>query len=361
MEDKSHEESDSNLSIFNESFTVEEVLKKNQNESSDPKILKFQERFLKRKRRVLTEEEKKERIQKNIERYCKRNDEMLLLLEKINAGETTHKNINRMMRLLAIDLSDTKKLINKKALIVNQKREIFNRLLNFTYEDYQYFWYQLTDGKFKKGKAQLIKSSNISKAKEILKQIEEKNKNANNISNNKNENDINNNVDNNNNGDNNNDDNNEKNEEKNKKKDNRTVKEIIQAATLRDIENERMDKEFFENSDISSDNSLSSSLEDSEDDDEINSNSKYSNKDSNKEKEDKELKAQKEKEEKEKKEKEEKLRKEKEEREKAEKEKKEKEEREKKEKEEREKKEREEREKKMKILMEDEDEIDIFN
>ena len=57
-----------------------------------------------------------------------------------------------MMRLLAIDLSDTKKLINKKALIVNQKREIFNRLLNFTYEDYQYFWYQLTDGKFKKGK-----------------------------------------------------------------------------------------------------------------------------------------------------------------------------------------------------------------
>ena len=353
MEDnKNLEESDSNLSFFNESFSVEEVLKKNQNESSDPKILRFAERFLKKKRRVLTEEEKKERIQKNIDRYCKRNEEMLSLLEKIDSGETTHKNINRMMRLLAIDLSDTKKLINKKALIHNQKKEIFNRLLEFTYADYQYFWYQLTDGKFKKGKAQLIKSSNISKAKEILRQIEEKNKN--NINNNQNENNINNNVDNNN-ADNNNSNNvDKKNEEENNKKiDTRTVKEIIQAATLRDIENERMDKEFFENSDISSEDSLSSSLEDSEEEDEINSNSKSSNKDSNKEKEDKELKAKKEKEEKEKKEKEEK--------EKAEREKKEREEREKKEKEEREKKEKEERERKLKMLMEDEDEIDIFN
>ena len=337
MEDnKNIEERDSNHSFFNESFSVEEVLKKNQNESSDPKILRFAERFLKKKRRVLTEEEKKERIQKNIDRYCKRNEEMLSLLEKIDSGETTHKNINRTMRLLPIDLSDTRKLINKKALIYNQKREIFNRLLEFTYEDYQYFWYQLTDGKFKKGKAQLIKSSNISKAKEILRQIEEKNKN--NINNNQNENNINNNVDNNN-ADNNNSNNVDKKneEENNKKKDTRTVKEIIQAATLRDIENERMDKEFFENSDISSEDSLSSSLEDSEDDDEINSNSKSSNKDSNKEKEDKELKAKKEKEEKEKKEKEEK------------------------EKAEREKKEKEERERKLKMLMEDEDEIDIFN
>ena len=357
MEDKNLGESDSNLSFFNESFSVEEVLKKNQNESSDQKILKFEEKFLKKKRRVLTEEEKMERIQKNIDRYCKRNEEMLSLLEKIDAGEITHKNINRMMRLLAIDLSDTKKLINKKALIVNQKREIFNRLLEFTYEDYQYFWYQLTEGKFKKGKAQLIKSSNISKAKEILRQIEEKNKNKNNINNNnneneKNENNINNNLDNNaENGGNNNKINEE---EKNKKKDNRTVKEIIQAATLRDIENERMDQEFFENSDISSEDSLSSSLEDSEDDDDIISNSKSSNKENNKEKEeDKELKA--------KKEQEEKLRKEKEEKDKKEKEQREKAEKLRKEKEERERKEKEEKERKLKMLMDDEDEIDIFN
>ena len=62
------------------------------------------------------------------------NNEMLELLEKINSNETTHKNINRMMRLLAADLSDTKKLINQKSLIYNQKKEIFNRLLNFTFE-----------------------------------------------------------------------------------------------------------------------------------------------------------------------------------------------------------------------------------
>ena len=42
---------------------------------------------------------------------------MLELLAKINSNETTHKNINRMMRLLAADLSDTKKLINQKSLI----------------------------------------------------------------------------------------------------------------------------------------------------------------------------------------------------------------------------------------------------
>ena len=99
---------------------------------------------------------------------------MLELLEKINSNEPTHKNINRMMRLLAADLSDTKKLINQKSLIYNQKKEIFNRLLNFTFEEYQFFWYKLTDGKVKKGNAQLIKTSNISIAKEIIKELEEK-------------------------------------------------------------------------------------------------------------------------------------------------------------------------------------------
>ena len=182
MESNNHEESDSNMSVFNESFEVEELLKQNnENDSSkdkeqaseNQKILKFEEKFLKKKRRVLTEEEKKERLQKNISRYCKRNEEMLVLFQKIDEGETTRKNINRMMRLLAIDLSETKKLINKRGLLYNQKKEIFNRLLNFTFEEYQYFWFKLTDGKCKKGKAQLIKSSNISKAKEILRELEE--------------------------------------------------------------------------------------------------------------------------------------------------------------------------------------------
>ena len=364
MEEKSKGESSSEdgMSIFNESFNVEESENENEkkdsrdaqkdenNPSENDKILKCQEIFLGKKRKVLTEEEKKERTKKIIDRYCKRNDEMLKLLEKINSNEITHKNINRMMRLLAIDLSDTKKLINKKSMLHNQKKEIFQNLLNFTFQEYQYFWFQLTNGKSKKGSAQLIKSNNISMAKQILKELQEKKIKFDNDNNS------------NNNGE-------EKSEEKkNKDKDNpevkpkkeRTVKEMIQAADLRDIENKKLD-EFFENeSAISSDESISSSISESDDDGDIDgddnniSNSK-SSKESKKEK-DKEKNKEKEKEEKikkelnEKKEKEMKLKKEMEE-----KARKEKEEKARKEKEEKEKKE------KMKILMEDEDEIDIFN
>ena len=391
MEEKSKGESSSEdgMSIFNESFNVEESENENEkkdsrdaqkdenNPSENDKILKCQEIFLGKKRKVLTEEEKKERTKKIIDRYCKRNDEMLKLLEKINSNEITHKNINRMMRLLAIDLSDTKKLINKKSMLHNQKKEIFQNLLNFTFQEYQYFWFKLTNGKSKKGSAQLIKSNNISMAKQILKELQEKKIKFDN--------------DNNNNSNNNNGE--EKNEEKNNKdKDNpevkpkkeRTVKEMIQAADLRDIENKKLD-EFFENeSAISSDESISSSISESDDDGDIDgddnniSNSKSSkeskkekDKEKNKEKEKeekikKELNEKKEKEMKLKKEMEEKARKEKEEKarkEKEEKARKEKEEKARKEKEEKARKEKEEKEKKekMKILMEDEDEIDIFN
>ena len=340
MEEKSSNDSSSHMSIFDESINEEENIK-NENENNkkevvekeEEKILKFQEKFLAKKRKALSEEEKKERIEKTISRYCKRNDEMIQLLEKINNDETTHKNINRMMRLLAIDLSDTKKLINRRALIFNQKKEIFQRLLNLTFEEYQLFWYKLTDGKLKKGNAQHIKSSNISKAKEIIKSLEEK----------KNENEIN------------------KNDEEEKKKENsinsknkKTIKEIIQAADLRDIETEKFNEEILgTDNDISSDDSLSSSSSDFDEDNDNNSKN-IDNK--NKEKEDKERK---EKEEKERKEKEEKERKEKEE-----KERKEKEEKERKDKEEKERKEKEEKENKEKVLkqtMEEKDEIDIFN
>ena len=377
MEEKSKGESSSEdgMSIFNESFPCEESENENEkkeshdaqkdenNPSENDKILKCQEIFLGKKRKVLTEEEKKERTKKIIDRYCKRNDEMLKLLEKINSNEITHKNINRMMRLLAIDLSDTKKLINKKSMLHNQKKEIFQNLLNFTFQEYQYFWFQLTNGKSKKGSAQLIKSNNISRAKQILKELQEKKIKFDNDNNS------------NNNGE-------EKSEEKkNKDKDNpevkpkkeRTVKEMIQAADLRDIENKKLD-EFFENeSAISSDESISSSISESDDDgdgdgDDNNiSNSKSSkeskkdkDKEKNKEKE-KEREKQKEKEEKifnEKKEKEMKIKKEMEE-----KARKEKEEKARREKEEKARKEKEEKEKKekMKKIMEDEDEIDIFN
>ena len=97
------EESSSHESIFNDDSSE----KKEEEKDNGNKIENL---FLgEKKRRELTEEEKAERIKKNIERYCKRNERMLELLEKINNNETTRKNINEMMRLLAIDLSDTKK------------------------------------------------------------------------------------------------------------------------------------------------------------------------------------------------------------------------------------------------------------
>ena len=331
--DNNKKSSISHRSIFNESINIDKndnpnkdnnaIDNKNNEHSENQKILKFFERFLGKKRKILTEEEKKERIQKNKKRYCQRNNEMLVLLEKINSNETTHKNIKRVMRLLSADLYDTKKLINQKSLISNQKNEIFKRLLNFTYKEYQYFWYRLTDGKIKKGNAQIIKSSNISKAKQILKEIEESKK--------KKMNDMkeNNNIDNNNN-----------NKEENNKKE-RTIKEIIQAADLRDFENEILDNFFREDdSVISSDNSLSSSLSDSDDDNNSQTNSRIIDNNNIEEKINNKKEIIKERD--------------------NENEKKEKEEREIREKKEREKKEREKKIKKI-IEKEEEDDIDIFN
>ena len=357
MEEKGNDDSSSHMSFFNEPFDEEEEEENNQNEndiskskdkesgsgSENQKILKFEEKFLMKKRKKLTEEEIAEKNRKNLERYCKRNDEMLTLLEKISKGETTHRNINRMMRLLAVDLKDTKKLINTNSLLFNQKKKIFQRLLNLTYQDYQLFWYKLTDGKMQKGNAQLIKSSNISKAKAILTELEESMKKKENEKNNEQPNSG----------------NNEENDIKEKKK-NRTIKEIIKSADMRDLENENLDKQFFENGfDVSDSSSLSSSLSESDDEDEENNSSSNLKSDKNniqKEKEEKEKneKEKKEKEEKErlKREEEEKLRKEKENKEK---------ERLKREEEEKLRKEKENKEKEVKKYMEEQDDIDIFN
>jgi hypothetical protein len=166
---------------------------------------------------------------------------MLELLGKINSNEATHKNINRMMLLLARDLSDTKKIINRKSLLHNQKKEIFQKLLNFTFQEYQYFWFKLTNGKSKKGNAQLIKSNNISIAKQILREIQEKKikfDNDNDKANDNIEEDKN---------------NKDKNNDEINAKNNRTIKDLIQAADLRDIENKEIN-DFFENdSGVSSD------------------------------------------------------------------------------------------------------------
>ena len=354
MEERGNDDSSSHMSFFNEPFDEEEEEDNNQNEndiskskdkesgsgSENQKILKFEEKFLMKKRKKLTEEEIAEKNRKNLERYCKRNDEMLTLLEKISKGETTHRNINRMMRLLAVDLKDTKKLINTNSLLFNQKKKIFQRLLNLTYQDYQLFWYKLTDGKMQKGNAQLIKSSNISKAKAILTELEESMKKKENEKNNEQPNSG----------------NNEENDIKEKKK-NRTIKEIIKSADMRDLENENLDKQFFENGfDVSDSSSLSSSLSESDDEDEENNSSSNFKSDKNNIQKDKEER-EKEKNEKEKKEKEEKERLKREEEEKLRKENEEKE-RLKKEEEE---KLRKEKEKEMQKYMEEQDDIDIFN
>ena len=252
------EDSSSHESIFNDSISE----KKEEEKDNGNKIENL---FLgAKKKRELTEEEKAERIKKNIERYCKRNERMLELLEKINNNETTRKNINEMMRLLAIDLSDTKKLTNRKALISQRKRELFNKLFDLTFTEYQYFWYQLTKGQYKKGNAQLINSSNMKTAKMIYKNIIENRK---------------------------------KGEEKNKEK---TVKQIIDDRKNKDIENDKLDEYFLGfDSDISSDeDSLDSSIDESFSD---NESSKKAEKE--KEENEKKEKIRKEKEEKEEKEK----------------------------------------------------------
>ena len=254
----------------------------------------------KKKKRELTQEEKEERIKRNIERYCNRNDKMLELLEKINNNEISRKNINEMMRLLAIDLSDTKKLTNKNSLISQKKKEMFNKLFDLTFKEYQLFWYQLTQGKYKKGNAHLINSSNMRNAKIIYDDIIEQRKN-----------------------------NNKSNKDPNKEK---TVREIIDIRNNMEIEDEKFDEVFLRyDPDISSDDdSLDSSVDESSSD--IDEKSEKEKKEEKKEKKDNE----KEKEIKEKKLKELK------EKEMIEKEMKEKNE-------------------KMRKLMDEEDEIDIFN
>jgi hypothetical protein len=291
----------SNLSNKNEEEKVEEEKNNNNNNSliNNSNILNML--LNKKKKRELTEEEKAERIKKNIERYCKRNDRMLELLEKINQNEITRKNVDEMMRLLAIDLSDTKKLANKKGLISEKKKDLFNKLFELTFTEYQLFWHKLTNGQYKKGNAQLINSGNIGTAKMIYdKIIEERKNNMNNK------------------------------EEKEKEK---TVREIINIKNNMEIEDEKFDEVFLKyDPDISSDeDSLDSSVDDS-----------LSDASDKSEKEKKEEKEKKDKKEEEKKvnEKEREIK-----------------EREMKEKEMIEK----ERNEKMKKIMNEEDEIDIFN
>ena len=228
------DDSSSHESIFNDDLSE----KKEEEKANENKIENV---FLgEKKKRELTEEEKEERIKKNIERYCKRNERMLELLGKINNNDTTRKNINEMMRLLAIDLSDTKKLTNRNSLISQKKKDLFNKLFDLTFREYQLFWFRLTSGEYKKGNAQLIKSSNIAEAKSIYKAIIEERNGKNKI---------------------------------NKEK---TVREIINDRKNKDIENDKLDDVFLRyDSAISSDeDSLDSSIDESSSDNESNKKAK---------------------------------------------------------------------------------------
>ena len=224
------DDSSSHESIFYEDDSIEKKEEKKEEKNTNNTILNII--LGKKKKRELSQEQKEERIKRNIERYCKRNDKMLELLEKINNNETTKKNINEMMRLLAIDLSDTKKLTNKKALISQKKEEMFKRLLDLSFEEYQLFWFKLTQGKYRKGNAQLINTGNMRDAKLIYdKIIEERN-----------------------------------NKEKTDKKE-KTVREIINFRDNMEIENEKFDDVFLRyDPDISSDDE--DSLDDSSEDEE---------------------------------------------------------------------------------------------
>ena len=235
-ENESGLDSSSHESIFYNYFSEKKEEEKEEKEN----INKINNIFLENKRkRELTDEQKEERIKRNIERYCKRNDRMLELLQQINNKDTSRKNINEMMRLLAIDLSDTKKLTNRKALISQRKKEMFNKLFELTFREYQLFWFQLTEGKYKKGNAQLINSSNISNARAIYNKIMEDR---------------------------------EKERKQGKEINEKTVKDIINDRNNKDIESEKIDNLILGyDSEISSDeDSLDSSIDESSSDNESN-------------------------------------------------------------------------------------------
>ena len=234
-ENESDLDSSSHESIFYNYFSEKKEEEKEEKEN----INKINNIFLENKRkRELTYEQKEERIKRNIERYCKRNDRMLELLQQINNKDTSRKNINEMMRLLAIDLSDTKKLTNRKALISQRKKEMFNKLFELTFREYQLFWFQLTEGKYKKGNAQLINSSNISNARAIYNKIMEDR---------------------------------EKERKQGKEINEKTVKDIINDRNNKDIESEKIAKLILYDSEISSDeDSLDSSIDESSSDNESN-------------------------------------------------------------------------------------------
>ena len=147
---------------------------KNKNENNVDNL--FNHNMLNKKRkRELTQEQLEDKM---IEKYCKRNEEILNKIDKIkNNKEIEKKDLNKLMHLLAIDLIDTKKLQNPKSLISFKKRKFFNQLMDLYVDDYKTFWYNFTNHEKTNGKAGDINSSNIKRAKKIYECVIEHRKN----------------------------------------------------------------------------------------------------------------------------------------------------------------------------------------
>ena len=141
---------------------------------------------------------------------------------------------------------------------------------NLTLLEFKYFWFKLTNGKSKEGNALLIKSKNISIAKKIIKELQEKKIIFDNDK-------INNNISNNNNGEEKNNKNIDDSKKKKKNKKGMKISELIEEADLRDKEEKKID-EFFENeSSLSSYESISSSISESDENNNDNDNDVDSN------------------------------------------------------------------------------------
>ena len=224
------------ISVSSSHESIFDIQSKSQKEKENKNIIN--NLLLEKKRKLdLTKEEKEERkkliIEKRIQKYRERNDAILGLIDNIKSKDKiAKKDINKLMRLLAIDLCDTKKL-NKGKLISQKKREIFAKLKNLTYVEYQSFWFRLIN-KITKGNAHDINSGNIRIANQIYNEIIEERDGQNNGKNEK------------------------------------TVKEIIQNKEEREKEIEELDEIIFGYDISSEEDSLDSSIEENSYDDVIN-------------------------------------------------------------------------------------------
>lgn len=224
------------ISVSSSHESIFDIQSKSQKEKENKNIIN--NLLLEKKRKLdLTKEEKEERkkliIEKRIQKYRERNDAILGLIDNIKSKDKiAKKDINKLMRLLAIDLCDTKKL-NMGKLISQKKREIFTKLKNLSYVKYQSFWFRLTN-KITKGNAHDINSGNIRIANQIYNEIIEERDGQNNGKNEK------------------------------------TVKEIIQNKEEREKEIEELDGIIFGYDISSEEDSLDSSIEENSYDDVIN-------------------------------------------------------------------------------------------